>query len=127
MYRSNSCVPVKTHFKMIIYSPCPKCKSKVSVKSNVAAPQELLQKRGETFNVNCDKCSSTFQAESMHTRAKTSTLKVLFGLAGSVVLGLVIWDMGYIAGIALAPVSIIYSLEEKSVSAYNSLSKRKYG
>lgn len=112
---------------MIIYNICPNCKNQVSVSSSVSAPQELLQDRGETFSMNCDKCSSTFQAESMRTRAKVSMLKIILGVAGSVILGLLIWNMGYIAMIALAPIYIMYSMEEKSVSAYNSLSLRKYG
>ena len=112
---------------VIVYHPCSNCRNHVSIKTNVNAPQELLPERGETFNLNCDKCKTTFQAESMRTRARTNPIKLVLGVLGSVVLAAFIWEMGFIATIAAAPAYGMYHLENGNVNAYNSLSLRRWG
>ncbi len=112
---------------MILYHPCPGCRAQARIRSSASTPQDLERERGSWFIATCSDCGQAFDVDPMHTRAKPNPLKVVFGLAFSLVLFAVIWSMGFIAWVAVAPVLIMFYLDADSVRAYNSLSKRKWG
>lgn len=112
---------------MLLYAICPSCRARVDLRSSATTPQDLERQRGEHLDLTCDGCQTSFRFEAMQTRARVSPLKVAMGLGLSIVLAVVIWEMGYIALIAAAPAFIILATEQNSVKAYNSLSRRRYG
>ena len=112
---------------MTIYNICPSCGNRVDIAGSYNAPQELVQEKGETMSMTCDGCKTTFMGENNRTRARPNPLKIGLGIGGSVVLGAVIWNLGYIAAIAAAPAYIMYKIESGGADTYNSQSRRKYG
>ncbi len=112
---------------MIIYDRCPHCQAQATLKSSASTPQDLERDRGERFIATCDECATAFDVEAMRTRAKVNPSKVLTGLALSIALAALIWNLGYIALIAAAPLFMMIYVEQSAVANYNKLSKRKWG
>ena len=112
---------------MIVYHPCPHCRAQAAVATGASTPQELERDRGEHFVGACDECGKSFDVEAMRTRARVNPSKLLLGVGASLLLCAVIWLMGYIALIGLAPAFLMYGIESRNVQSYNALSYRKWG
>ncbi len=112
---------------MLVYAVCTNCRENSTFATSASTPNDLAREKGDHFIIPCGKCGLSFDAEAMQTRARVGPRKLLLGLGLSALLFALFWNFGYLAVIAVAPVIIIYKLEENAVNNYNRLSRRKWG
>lgn len=112
---------------MKLYLICPNCGSRDDLGRSDATPQDLARALGDELRRTCPTCKKVYVGDPLRSRARVNPVVVLAGVAGSLLLAAVIWQLGYVALIAAVPAFLAYQNESSSVQAYNRLSHKKYG
>jgi DNA-directed RNA polymerase subunit RPC12/RpoP len=113
---------------MLLYTACQSCKEEVPIRSSASTRPDLEMDKGETFEINCQKCGSRHNVHVDDVRAKQNKAIIIAGVGIGLLTTVFLWDFfGAISTISLTIPILIWQQQMNAAHTFNSYRSYRKG
>jgi len=105
---------------MKLRTKCTSCKDRIVFNESIKTRPDLEMKRGEVFQLNCDKCGSNQNTHINDVEAVENTSIILIAFGISILLSAVLYFVfGAIATVVIVVPLLMWNQHTSSIHAFN--------
>lgn len=102
------------------YYYCPSCQERNAFSSMASDRVELEREKGERIPVECEHCHSRTKLHVNQVRAEPNKIITGASAVAGVVGAVALWQVGFIAAITVGLPVLVYQMQSRSASTFNS-------